>query len=514
MNRKPDWSSLLLFAALLFGAVVRFWPGVSNGFPLNDGGMFHAMIQDLKANHGILPLFTSYNAGQIPFAYPPLGFYMSALLSALTPVSDLQALIWLPALVNTLSILAFYKLAEQTLNSRISASLAAVIYALTPGSFVWQVMGGGITRAFGVLFLFLFLWQEMKLFSEYQHKTLLFTILFGAGAVLSHPQTALHAALGGVMIFLFYGTSKRGMSSAVLTALGVALLSAPWWVTVLSRHGVEPFISAGQSSPRTLDSYLGYLQFNTLDKYLLIPTYLFALVGLWKKFTRLEIFLAAWALLAVLVDPRGGDLILQLAVTLFAGVGLLKLSTLISRSDGQQAEAVFAKRGVQILLFGFIFYSILAASIFDFQLVNTSLKAADLQMIEWVKKNISGEKTFLLATGREFSMSDPMQEWFPALTGQYSATTMQGLEWTLGEKFFPWYSQLMAFQKCADVACVDVWSAHNSVDYDYLVVAIPAKEDKSAASKNLQNLGADVPYSSEYQMIYSSDVWLVFERIK
>ena len=514
MNRKFDWAALLLFTALLFGAVVRFWPAATNGFPINDGGMFYVMIRDLKANGLTLPSFTSYNSAQIPFAYPPLGFYIAALLSTLTPVSELQIVLWLPALINTLSILAFFKLAEHTLGSRIAAALAAVIYALTPGSFVWQVMGGGITRAFGVFFLLLFLWQEMKLFAEYQPRTLLLTILFGAGAVLSHPQTALHAALGGAMVFFFYGFHKRGMLSAMLTALGVALLSAPWWGAVLSRHGVEPFLSAGQTSQRTLDVYLGYLKFNTLEKYLLIPTYLFALIGIWKKFARTEIFLVVWGVLSVLVDPRGGDLIIQMAVTLFAGMGLLKLAAWISRSDGKQAEAAFTKRGVQALLFGFIFYSILGASIFDFQLVNTSLKAEDLQMIEWVKLNVKGENKILLATGREFSMSDPMQEWFPALTGQVSLTTMQGLEWTLKENFFPWYAQLTALQKCANMACVDEWSTGNSVEYDYLIVSIPTDDDKSDAAKSLQSLGADLLHSSGYEMIYSSDAWLVFERMK
>ncbi|MBP8165389.1 MAG: hypothetical protein KAX86_08095, partial [Anaerolineales bacterium] len=118
MNRKFDWTALLLFTALLFGAVVRFWPAATNGFPINDGGMFYVMIRDLKANGLTLPSFTSYNSAQIPFAYPPLGFYITALLSTLTPVSELQIVLWLPALINTLSILAFFKLAEHTLGSR------------------------------------------------------------------------------------------------------------------------------------------------------------------------------------------------------------------------------------------------------------------------------------------------------------------------------------------------------------------------------------------------------------
>ena len=89
MNRKLDWPALLLFTALLFGAVIRFWPVFTNGFPLNDGGMFYTMIRDLRANHFILPQFTSYNFADIPFTYPPFGFYFAASLSALLPVSVL-----------------------------------------------------------------------------------------------------------------------------------------------------------------------------------------------------------------------------------------------------------------------------------------------------------------------------------------------------------------------------------------------------------------------------------------
>lgn len=518
MNRKLDWSALLLFTALLFGAIVRFWPVITNGFPLNDGGMFYAMIRDLKANHYILPQFTTYNFADIPFAYPPFGFYIAASLSALLPVSELGILLWLPALVNTLSILIFYKLAKQILPSRMSASLAVMIYALSPRAFIWQVMGGGITRAFGMLFLLLMLWQAFQLFKfkppRANEKNLALTILFSAGAILSHPQTALHAALGGALIFIFYGRNKRGIISALGVALGVALLTAPWWVTVLSRYGIQPFISAGQTSQRTLASYLEILRFDGLGDTLFIPTLLLAFTGIWMMLKRQEFFLITWAILAYLVDPRGGEGIALLSLSMLAGMGLLKLSALISRSDGEQAEVMFMKRGVQLLVFGLIFYFILAASIFDFQLVNTSLKSADLKMIEWVNTNIEDKKTFLLATGREFSMSDPMQEWFPALTNQYSATTMQGLEWTYGENFFQWYEQLIAFQHCADVNCVSEWCARNGVGYDYLIVTIPPVNDKSELANSLRSLAVSTRSSALYLLAHESENALVFELKK
>jgi hypothetical protein len=511
MNRKLDWSALFLFTALLFGAVVRFVPVVSNGFPLNDGGMFYAMIRDLQANHYILPQFTTYNFVDIPFAYPPLGFYIAASLSDLLSVSVLQILLWLPALVNTLAIFFFYKFAEQILPSRMSAALAALVYALSSRAFLWQVMGGGITRSFGMLFLILMLWQAVQLFREYSHVKLALTILFGACAVLSHPQTALHAVLGGALLFLFYGRNKRGILSALLVGVGVALLTAPWWGTIFLRYGLEPLLSAGQTSQRTLEFYLIVLNLHGPGNYLALPFLIFFYVGLWVSFKQRNFFFITWIVLAYLIDTRGGDGVALLAESMLAGLGLLELSAWISRSDSNQPEGVMMKRISQILVFGAAFYFILAASISDFQLINTSLKPEDLKMIKWVNSNMEDGKTFLLSTGREFSMSDPMQEWFPALSKQHSATTLQGLEWTLSDGFFPWYEQLVVFQHCADVNCISQWSKNNVVDYDYLIVTIPPKDDESEFGKSLRSLALSTRSSASHMLVYESENALVFE---
>ncbi|MBI5824095.1 MAG: hypothetical protein HZB18_08720 [Chloroflexi bacterium] len=507
MNRKPDLPALLLFTALLFGAIVRFYPVLSNGFPLNDGGMFYTMVQDLKANGYALPQFTTYNHADIPFAYPPLGLYITALLSALTSGSDLWAFLYLPAFVNTFSILVFYLFAKETLPSRTLASLATMIYALASRSFLWQVMGGGVTRSFGMLFLLLMLWQAIQLFREYKNKHLILTILFGAGTVLSHPQTALHAVLGGALIFLFYGFNKRGFISAVFVGTGVALLTSPWWGTVFLNHGLQPLLSAGQTSQRTLESYLSNFQLDGLASILTV-------IGVYIFFKQRNFFPVTWAVLAYLIDPRGGSGIALLAVSMLAGAGLLKLSAWMGRSDGEQAEVTLMRRSSQALVFGAMFWFLLVAIVTDFQLINTSLKGGELKMIEWVNSNVGEDKTFLLATGREFSMSDPLQEWFPALTGQFSATTLQGLEWTLADNFFAWHGQLAEFQHCADARCLNEWSARNGVDYDYLVVMIPDEDDKDELAVSLRSLGVSIRSSGMNMLVYESERALVFELNK
>ena len=511
MDRKPDWPGLFLFTALLFGAAIRFWPAISNGFPLNDGGMFYSMARDLQANHYVLPQFTTYNSSEIPFAYPPLGFYVAASLSGLLPVSAVSIFLWLPALVNTLSILVFYKFAEEVLLTRTSAALAVLIYALSPRAFLWQVMGGGVTRAFGILFLLLMTWQAVALFKNYSHKKLALTVLFGAGAVLSHPQTALHAALAGGLIFAFYGRNKRGLVSALLTGLGVCLLTAPWWGLALARYGLDPFLSAGQTSQRTLESYLAIIKIEGLGDYLFLPTLLLAFIGIWVTFKQREYFLCTWAVFAYLVDPRGGEGIALLSLSMLAGIGLYKLCAWMSRPGDVQAAEPFAGRRAQLLIAGLVAYFVLVAGVSDLQLLNTSLKPADLATIDWVQANVSGHKTFLLATGREFSMSDPLQEWFPALTGQHSATTMQGLEWTLGQRFFPWYDQLIAFQHCADVQCVSDWSGRNNIHYDYLVVMIPGANDRDELANSLRSLAISARTSALHLLVYESEDAQVFE---
>ncbi|MBK8419302.1 hypothetical protein [Candidatus Villigracilis saccharophilus] len=128
-----EWIKLFLGTALLFGSIVRFYPGLQAGFPLNDGGMFLSMIRDLRASHYSLPALTSYNNLNIPYAYPPFGFYFARLVSDLFNFSEITLLRWLPPTINTLSILAFYMLASLLLGSRRRAVVAFLLRLVARG---------------------------------------------------------------------------------------------------------------------------------------------------------------------------------------------------------------------------------------------------------------------------------------------------------------------------------------------------------------------------------------------
>ncbi len=184
---------LILVWALLFGTLVRIMSVISSTFPVNDGGLFYSMSQDIIASGFKLPLYASYNHAYIPFVYPPLGLYILGFLSQFLP--GLQLVRWLPVIYSSFSVLAFFLLARSVFKNLLNASLATLAFAMIPSSADILVWGGGVTRALGYLFCLLALEQLLELFQTGEWKYLLGAVLFSTIVVLSHPSVAFMTVL-------------------------------------------------------------------------------------------------------------------------------------------------------------------------------------------------------------------------------------------------------------------------------------------------------------------------------
>jgi hypothetical protein len=507
---KNDQHKLFLLIALLLGGIVRFMPVVMAGFPVNDGGMFYNMVQELQANHFLLPAFTHYNLADIPYAYPPFGFYATALISSLFHIPALTVVRWLPPLVSTLSLLAFYLMTDEILGSHLQAALATVFYGLVPDSFGWAIMGGGITRSFGLLFLFLTIGFANRLFTRTSSLRAVLTALFGALAFLSHPETGMQAAAACLLLWLFRGRSRRTLLWSAAVALGVVALTAPWWGTVLAQHGLAPFQSALQSSD---DGTFHLAQLFTLQiggGVFFNLTVALGLIGLIAMLGQKRFLLPVWLVVPFFVDPRSGG-----------GMALMPMSMLAAYSfDQVLAPALLSLRGrggswladrfVTLSILGMAFYMFFNSSVYGLGLAGASLSAADRQTIAWVDANIPAGSNFLLLTGEQYSMRDPFQEWFPALTKQHSQTTLQGDEWTLGADFFPLYGELVALQHCADVSCVEAWSGRTGLSYEYLLIKKLPEGVNSPLSGSLKLLLDTARDSSQYEIIHETENAVIF----
>ena len=124
------------------------------------------MIRDLPASRFILPHFTTYNLSDIPYAYPPLGMYIAAILASLFKVSEIDLLRWIPAVASSIVLPVFYWLSLQISANKTKSFVTIIFLAFLPGSFDWLIMGGGLTRSFGILFFLLAVGHVYKLFKD------------------------------------------------------------------------------------------------------------------------------------------------------------------------------------------------------------------------------------------------------------------------------------------------------------------------------------------------------------
>lgn len=512
---EADRGKLLLLVAILLGGLVRFLPALTAGFPVNDGGMFMLMTEELKANHYALPDFTAYNQAHIPFAYPPLGFYATALISDLFGLPVIAVVRWSPALVSTLALLAFFILAREILDSGYRAGLATLFYGLAPVSFGWAVMGGGITRAYGLAFLYLTVAFARRLYVRPRATIALLTAVFGALAALSHPETGLQAAAACILLWFFRGRTRASVGWSFLVAVGVLLFAAPWWGAVLAMHGVAPFFSAMQTSSDRVTAIVQLVTLQIDGNNVFFPlTIAMGLIGMAAIMARKQYFLPLWFVLPFLVDPRSAGGIAMIPLAMAAAIGfdqVLAPGLLALRS---RKGDWFQDRFVLGALFVILVYLFFSAGVFGVKLAKASLSESDRAAIAWVRENIAPDSAFLLLTGEPYSMKDPFQEWFPALTPNHSVTTIQGLEWTLGPRFFPRYGDLVALQHCAEAACVEAWSERTGLGYHYLLVRVPPEKNQVGLEASLRLLIGSLSREAGYQPVYESPGFVIYKSLK
>ena len=466
---RADWSTLILFLAILLGAFLRFNPTLLAGFPVNDGGMFAVMVDDLKANGYLLPAFTTYNHLGIPFAYPPLGFYLGRVAADLFGISAVEALRWVPAFFASLSIPVFYWLALRLFKDKYYAAVSTLFFAMMPRALSWFVMGGGLTRSPGQFFMLLALAVIIRLYEENRRADIFWAGLFSGLAVLSHPEAAVHTAVSAVFLWLMLSRKRDTFLSSMGVATVVLVVTAPWWATVVHYHGITPLLNAWATGQKVLSVFhLVFFAF-TEEPYATIIAVL-GLIGIVHRLLRRDYLLPLWMALPFFVEGRSAPGPAAIPLAMLAAVGVVDVVLAATRSPaGKESESVPAvERNVFVYL---ILYLIFSTYQFGFQLSNAKLYPPDQEAMAWVHENTPDDARFLVLTGTTSVSCDSVLEWFPALTGRQSIFTVQGREWTEGPNFNNYIRSTYPAQKCLssdDASCLDTAVGRDPYDYIYL----------------------------------------------
>ena len=514
---RSDWADLLLLAALIFGAFVRFNPSLSSDFVIKQGGMFAVMIDDLRENHYLIPEYTSYNGLNIPYAYPPVGFYSGAIVADLLGLSSNQVLRWLPALFASLSVLAFYYLAGRLMKDKYHAAVATLFFSLLPRAFSWFVTGSGLTRSPGQLFMLLTLAAVVRVYQEKRQRDLFWAGVFGGLTVMSHPEAALHAAVSAVFLWIMLSRSRAGFVNSVGIALIVLLVAAPWWVTVIYQHGAAPLLSAVQTGQKS-SAILNLLFFSFTEEPYSTLIAVLGLVGLAYSILHKEYLLPLWLVLPFIVEGRSAAGPAAIPLALLAAIGLLDviLPSLLTihPKNLQQLDDKVPAIEFSLLVY-VVLYGVFSAYQFGLQLSNTSVLSSDREAMSWIRKNTPENARFLVLTGTSSVSCDSTLEWFPALTDRQSLFTVQGTEWTKGSSFGAFVTSTYAVQKClsADhISCLDAAVDRSQYEYIYLTKRFNPCSLLDAQLRFplfLESIEAD----SRFAAVYETAEIVVFENL-
>jgi len=514
-NIRPlEITQFFLFLATVFGLGIRIFPFLRTDFPLVDGGMFYNMIIDLQANHYKLPIFTTYNLLHIPYAYPPLAFYITGFINSLTHLPLLELIRWQPLLVNLLVLPVVFLFARQILRSSPAAGLVTFLYTMIPNTYWWQITGGGLTRSLGCLFGFLTVYCALRMFQEKRAVWLVGTLLAGTLVVLSHLEWALQAALGTALIGLIWGRDRVGLRNTVLVVLGIATLTAPWWLTVILHHGASIFLYASQSTDSRLLFWTPFLNLSFTAEYVAFLS-VFSIIGIFIALARRAYFLPVWIILILLVDPRGGIPFTLLPFSILAaGVITDLLAPYFLKVRGRDNEEWWRALELPVgkAFFGFLVIFCLANA------YNTSntisyhvLSAKERQALAWVAAKTQPGTNFLVLSGETNPIHSALLEWFPALSGRHNLTTVQGSEWLPGKQHYQVRLNLFSqAQSClyADINCLsDLGNL-----YGEPIDAVVLSQEDGLMPIDVTPLYQSLSASQGYKLVYANEEVKIFER--
>jgi 4-amino-4-deoxy-L-arabinose transferase-like glycosyltransferase len=470
-------------------------------FPLNDGGMFFVMTRDLISTGLGMPPTTTYNDLAIPFAYPPLGFYLAAVVTTVTGLDLIELFRWLPLVLSAACIPAFALLARELL-SRTAARAATYLYALVPASFVWPIMGGGLTRSLGLLFALLALAALVRTLDRGSRRALVLAAVLSGLAAMSHPNAAAFLALSAILIALLRSPTRASLLRLSVVGAGAIVVAAPWWLTVMARSGSSPFTAAASAS-RTDDLIVPaigtLLRWNAWNEPLFPLVSAAALAGLAVSLARRDLLLPLWIVALAFALPGPFQMLSAIPLALLGGVAVAAAFELPIAARPARAIAV---AGVGYLM---------VAAVLAFVGVLEGLPSEERVAMRWVAAQTPPTARVLVVTTRSWGM-DAAGEWLPALAERASVVVPQGADWLPGvaqERTI----QHQRAEECAqsDGDCLERL-ADDGVDFDFVYLASVRTGSDQASISCCEPLAAALRNDARYSVAYESATVLIFAR--
>jgi len=435
-TEKPFFSRL--FAWVLIGAGTLFRVRHLFRIPLDEpcclGGLFYEFSRQIQLHHFALPrVIPWYSEGGIPFAYPPLGFYLHAALSALLSPPKFLLINILPPLLAVLSLPLFYALAKEWYEKDAPALAALFAYAFMPAAFTNQIEAAGLAEATGSLALLAYAYALLRFERESRLRSVMASGVFLAASIAASPGSAI----GATTLSLLYAATllprarRAALPKLLLVGVLGALLSAPYVGLVLRNHGAEVFLRpiagqyAGAQTGFFLLRFLKYiLKFNIADGSIVLVWNALIFLGFSWMLLENQVFLPLLFLAFALI-PRENVWLVAFPAAFLAASALVEwlLPGLSTRAALQNQRG---KRRA-LLLVTILLLVLSAGAILPSEQKlsdeNMRLPSREIASMESIREELP-ENAKLIVLG-----SETFKEWAPQILRREVINEIYGLEW-------------------------------------------------------------------------------------
>ena len=437
---------------LLLGSIIRLihLAFMRIDLPHDGAGLFVEFAHQI-ASHGFrlprrIPFYTD---GGIPFAYPPLPFYLEAVLTEVLRLPVFPVANLLPPFVAILALAMFHRLTQELDITFWTRATALLAYATLRSAFSDQIEASGLAEAFGSLSLICF---GIGMVRAHKHATLKHYVLLGllwAFCIVASPGSAL-ASVPAFLIFavvqfaeLRWRPGWRDFGLLVAAGLTALLTSSPYWLTVITNHGVQVFLSSLGSQRRgafNLFEVVIQSQFTGPSFFwnaMLLCGIAWALVaGRWP--------LVGWALVLRAI-PREGWWMASIPQALLIGFGSTEVFTSrlvgVARREKRRIETFVLMFALALLIIHPV-YRVVADKIGD-----TDAYPEAVAAMEWVRANTPRDAKFIVM------VNNNVLEWSPHLMQRTVLNEIFGTEFTAEkQRKATEFKELL--NECRDFDCI------------------------------------------------------------
>lgn len=503
---------------LLAGLVVYAVYLAENPYPASGAGLYFLTVEQIVACGYCLPeTIPYYTAEGVPFAYPPLSFYLlsPAIAAGADPLTVSRLL---PGAMTVVYLVPLYLFVRDFCGSRPAAALATLLVAGNPQVLEWHISAGGVVRAVAFLLALWGMYVGVHLFQTGGRRWLIAGVVSFGLTVLTHPTYALFFAISYLLLWTGLDRSPRGLRDGAAVGVGGLLIASPWVLAVAATHGPEIFMAAagthgGVGGGRALLNGISAWSVAVFGGVVLL-----VLSG--------RYLLAAWLLGAAVLfkQPRFGYLVGSIGAAAIVVEDVLpwlgarrpslgqharRLADVAQRGNGR-ARTEPPSGGTVLAAVAVILGTVLAPAVFAHHATAGPDEATpeflddfDREAMAWASAETPSAATFVV-------LGDAA-EWFPLLAHRTILVSPWGVEWRGRE---PFQRHLDAYENvsvCRRVDCVERWLVTVDAEPDYFYVP---KGEYTVRGKYYEQHGlpSALGRSDRYQRAFENEGVVVFRR--